>query len=214
MKTIFLLLVSCCAIAVSAQVRKIELTHYIFPEFVNGSILLSKGGTTTAMLNYNALTEEMIFDKQGKKLAMTNLGDIESIMIEGRIFIPYQKKFIELIYRNKSELFIAHKCSLIDPGKTAAYGGTSQTSATTAFSTFSTGGQIYELELPDGYTTRPYKEYLLKWGGTMNSFLNLRQLSKIYGSQSDRFKSYTKTHKVNIENQESLVELVKYMEQQ
>jgi hypothetical protein len=213
MKTLLLVLFSCFSVLVSAQTRTLEMTHYIFPEFVRGTVVLHKGGTTTAMVNYNALTEEMIFDKQGKKLAMTNLADIDTVLIEGRVFIPYKKTFIELIHKNKFELFVAHKCSLIEPGKPAAYGGTSQTSATTAVSSISAGGQIYELALPDGYTTRPYTEYLLNKDGRMTSFLSLRQLSKIFDSQSDQFKSYTKTHKVDYDNRESLVELVKFMEQ-
>ena len=214
MKTTLFVLFTCMTISVFAQGRKLEMAHYIFPEFVRGSVVLHKGGHTAAMLNYNALTEEMIFDKQGKKLAMTNLSEIDTVVIEGRIFIPYQKKFIELIYTSKYELFVAHKCSLIDPGKPAAYGGTSQTSSTTAFSNFYSGGQIYELALPDGYTTKPYKEYFLKKDGTVTSFLTVKQLSKAFDSQSDVFKSYTKSHKVDYDNQESLVELVKFMEQQ
>lgn len=214
MKTILFVLFTGMAISLCAQRNKLDVTHYIFPEFVNGKVVMKKGSSTTAMLNYNALTEEMIFDDHGKKLAMSNLADIDTIFVDGRIFLPFQKKFMELVYRNNYELFAIHKCSLIEPGKPAAYGGTSQTSATTSISRFSAGGQIYELALPDGYTTKPYLEYLLKKDGTQNTFLTLRQLSKLFDNQSDVFKSYTKSHKVSFDDQESLVELLKFMEKQ
>ncbi len=197
-----------------AQYKKIEMTHYIFPEFIKGTVKMHSGGTNTPMLNYNSLTEEMIFDNAGKKLAMDKLNDIDTIYIEGRIFIPHQKKFIELIHRNIYELYAVHKCSLIDPGKPAAYGGTSQTSASTSFSSFSSGGQLYELSLPDGYTTKPYTEYILLKEGKYNSFLTMKQLSRLFEDQSAQFKEYTKSHKVKYEDQKSIVELISFLEKQ
>jgi len=214
MKTIILLPVFFLALSAFAQNKKIEMTHYIFPEFVQATVKMHAGGKNTPMLNYNSLTEEMIFDANGKKLAMDKLSDIDTIYIEGRIFIPYQKKFIELIHHNLYELFAVHKCSLIDPGKPAAYGGTSQTSASTSFSSFSSGGQLYELSLPDGYTTKPYTEYILLKDGKYNSFLTIKQLSKLFEDQAEIFKEYTKSHKVKYENQESIVELISYLEKQ
>jgi hypothetical protein len=154
MKTILLLLTFSLATILSvAQHKTIELSHYIFPEFVKGTVLMHTGIKNIALLNYNALTEEMIFDTNGRKLAMDKLQNIDTIFIENRKFLPYQNKFVELIYHNKYELYAAHKCKLVDPGKPSAYGGTSQTSATTAFSSFSAGGQLYELSLPEGYGT-------------------------------------------------------------
>jgi len=190
------------------------MTHYIFPEFVQATVKMHSGGINTPMLNYNSLTEEMIFETNGKKLAMDKLSEIDTIYIEGRIFIPYQKKFIELIHHNIYELFAVHKCSLIDPGKPAAYGGTSQTSASTSFSSFSSGGQLYELSLPDGYSTKPYTEYILYKDGKYNAFLTIKQLSKLFEDQSALFKEYTKSHKVKYENQESIVGLISFLEKQ
>lgn len=214
MKTILLLPLLFFSLYSMGQNKQLDVTHYIFPEFVKSKVVMHSGGTNSPMLNYNSLTEEMIFESNGRKLAMDKLSDIDTIYIEGRIFIPYQKKFIELIYRGKFELFAVHKCSLLDPGKPAAYGGTSQTSATTSFSSFSSGGQLYELALPEGYGTKPYTEYLLFKDGKYNSFLTIKQLSKLFEDQSALFKEYTKSHKVKYENQESIVELISYLEQQ
>lgn len=213
MKTILLLPVFFFALGAFAQNKQIEMTHYIFPEFLKSKVVMHAGGTNSPMLNYNSLTEEMIFDTNGKKLAMDKLSDIDTIYIEGRIFVPYQKKFIELIHHNLYELYAVHKCSLIDPGKPAAYGGTSQTSSSTSFSSFSSGGQLYELSLPEGYGTKPYTEYILLKDGKYNSFLTIKQLSKLFEDQSVLFKEYTKSHKVKYENQESIVGLICFLEQ-
>ncbi|MCK7537431.1 MAG: hypothetical protein MZV63_43990 [Marinilabiliales bacterium] len=44
--------------------------HYIFPEFTPGTILMKSGRQYEASLNYSTLSEEMIFEDQGKKLAI------------------------------------------------------------------------------------------------------------------------------------------------
>lgn len=213
MKTILLLSVFFFILNAFAQNNKTEMTHYIFPEFVKSKVVMHAGGIHTHMLNYNALTEEMIYENNGIKLAMDKLTDIDTIYIRNRIFIPYQKKFIELIHNNKYELFAAHKCSLIEPGKPAGYGGTSQTSSSTSFSSYSSGGQLYELTLPNGHSTKPYTEYLLKKDGKITRFLTIKQLSRLFEEQSAIFKEFTKSHKVSYENQESIVELIMFIEQ-
>ena len=214
MKTILSLLTLCLlAFSGQCQKNKVELSHYILPEFVKGTVLMKSGVKNTTMLNYNSLTEEMIFDTDGKKLTITKLEYIDTVYIEDRKFFPLQDKFVELIYHNKFELYAAHKCSVIEPGKPAAYGGTSQTSSTTSYSSLVAGGLAYQLKLPDGYTTKPYTNYWLKRDGKMSLFISLRQLSKLFDDKSDRYKKYVKEHKVVYDKQENLVELIKYMEQ-
>jgi hypothetical protein len=58
----------------------------------------------------------------------------------------------------------------------------------------------------------PYTDYFLKKDGLISPFITLRQLSKLFDEKADLFKAYTKSHKVNYDKQESLVELIKYME--
>lgn len=41
-----------------------SLSHYVFPEFKPGVVLLKNGVRNNANLNYNAATEEMIFDER------------------------------------------------------------------------------------------------------------------------------------------------------
>ncbi|HWS00479.1 MAG TPA: hypothetical protein VN249_07670 [Prolixibacteraceae bacterium] len=215
MRTSYLLMILCfISASCFSQNRNTEISHYILPEFREGIVSMKAGGKNVTMLNYNSLTEEMIFDTNGKKLAIDKLDDIDAIYIDERKFIPLQNKFVEILYQNKYEVYAAHKCSWVDPGKPAAYGGTSQTSATTSYTSIIGGGQVYELALPEGITTKPYTEYWLRKDGKLSLFINIRQLSKQFDDKSDIFKKYVKEHKVTYENQDSLIELIKYMEQQ
>ena len=194
------------------QRKAVEVSHYVYPEFIKGSVLMKSGVKNDAMLNYNALTEETIFIKDGKNLAITRLEDIDTVYIGNTRFIILKNKFVEIIYHNKYDLYAGYKGSIVDPGKPAAYGGTSQTSSVTTYSTFLSNGQAYELQLPEGVETKGTTEYWLKKDGQVQLFLNIRQLARLFEDKSDLFKKYVKENKVKLENEESLVGLIKFLE--
>lgn len=194
-----------------AQVKVIEVSHYIFPEFSKGVVLMKNGVKNEAMLNFNSLTEEMIFDNKGTKLAMTQLDQVDTVYVKDRKFFILNNKFVEVIFKSKVALYAEHRCSVKDPGKPAAYGGTSQTSATTTYSSFLSGGQVYELKLPDGIVTKPYIEYWFGKDGKVNKFLTVRQLLKLCGDKEEAAKAYAKENNVKYENQESIIGLIRYL---
>lgn len=195
-----------------SQIHVVEVSHYLFPEFEKGVVLMKTGVQENVMLNYNSITEEMIFINNGIKLAMSQLNLIDTVFIDRRKFIPFEGKFLEEVYHSRVELFLQHKCSIKDPGKPSAYGGTSQTSATTTYSSYLSNGQFYEMKLPEGTETKPYVEYWLKQNGKLTHFLNLRQLQKLFADKSIIFKDYLKKHPVSYGDEKSIVSLVKYMD--
>lgn len=197
-----------------SQVKSIKLSHYVFPEFAQGVVLMKTGIENKVLLNYNSLSEEMIFINKGEKFAIVKeqLEQIDTVFIKDRKFFTLDDKFIELLYHSKFDLYAEHKCKVKKPGTPAAYGGTSETSSTTLYSSFDHGGNNYELKLPDGYETKPYTYYWLKRTGKLNRFINMRQMIKLFKNKKDLFKAYVKMHDVNYNNQESIVQLIKYLE--
>ncbi len=189
-----------------------EVTHYLFPEFSKGVVLMKNGIKNETTLNYNSLTEEMLFETKGVKLALGQLDQIDTVFVNGRKFIPIEGKFLELVYHSKYSLIVEHKCSIKDPGKPAGYGGTSQTSATTSYSSYLSGGQVYDLKLPEGIETKPYVFYWLGKDGKMTKFLNVRQLIRLFGDKESVCKEYVKKNNVDYEDQNSILNLIKYME--
>lgn len=175
---------------------------------------MKSGIKNQLLLNYNSLTEEMIFENNGKKLAIAEgeLKLIDTVFIESRKFIPMNNKFFELAYHSKCDLYVEHKCSMIAPGKPSAYGGTSQTSSITSISSIKSAGRLYEIELPEGYEIKPYTCYWLKKNGELNKFINMKQLMKLYDDKKDLFKAYVRKYDVRYDNQEGMVQLIKYLE--
>lgn len=165
-----------------AQQNDMETSHYLFPEFTRGVILMKSGKRNDAVLNYNSLTEEMIFEKSGQKRAIgTNeLLFVDTVFIEDRKFVVLNGKFVELAHHSTWDLFVEHKCKVEEAGKPAGYGGTSQTSAATSVSSlYSQGRVVYNLKLPDNYETKPYRVYWLKKNGEIYKFGSMRELKKL-----------------------------------
>lgn len=215
MKYIYLLLIfSISAVSLNSQSRSIELTHYLLPEFTPGTVIMKDRSINFATLNYNLLSEEMLFNQQGKILALGPeiVKNIDTVTIGERKFIVQNSKFVELLYSGKDELFAEYRCTLIMPGTPSAYGTTTQTAATKSYSSLNAGGILYELTLPDGYKTRPYINYWLKREGKLMKFINIKQLGNLYKTKTTEFKAYTKVNKVDFKSPDSIAKLLKHID--
>ena len=198
-----------------AQSNYIETSHYLFPEFTQGVILMKAGTRNNAMLNYNSLTEEMIFENIGQKKAIgiNEILLVDTVFIKDRKFVALNGKFVELVYHSKWDLYVEHKCKVEEQGKPAGYGGTSQTGAATSVSSLYTQGRfVYDLKLPDDYKTKPYSIYWLKKNGELYKFMNIRELKKLYEYKKQLFKKYLKINRVKYQDQEGIIQLIGYME--
>lgn len=213
MKRLVILLVISFVFSVAyAQVKVVEVTHYLFPEFTKGVVLMKNGVKNETLLNYNSLTEEMIFENNGTKLAIGQPELVDTVYIKGRKFFLLNGKFVELINNSKYKLYAEHKCTIKDPGRPAAYGGTSQTSSATSYSSYFAGGQVYELKLPEGYETKPFVDYWLVKDGEVSKFLSIRQLAKLFNEKDNSFKEFVKKHDVKYTDQSGIIELIRYLE--
>lgn len=93
MKRSTLLLTLVLVTAFSAYSQK-EISHYLFSEFIPGVVLMKGGTENHALLNYNLVTEEMIFDQGGQLLAFADitLDNLDTVFIDNRKFILNNKK--------------------------------------------------------------------------------------------------------------------------
>jgi hypothetical protein len=176
---------------------------------------MKTGTRNDALLNYNSLTEEMIFENNGQKkaIAINEMLLVDTILIQDRKFVALNGKFVELVHHSKWELFVEHRCKVVEQGKPSGYGGSSQTGAATSISSlYSEGRVVYNLKLPDDYKTQPFSIYWLEKNGEFNKFINMRDLKKFYNNKKDIFKKYLKINQVSYQNQESIIQLLEYLE--
>ena len=185
--------------------------HYLFPAFGKAVVKMKLGGYQYADMNYNTVTEEMIFTQNNVNLALDKPETIDSIYLNKRIFIPVNRKFYELATHGNIQLLIQHRKTLIEGGKPAAYGGTTQTSAVTSIASLSSGGNIYKLKLPDSYTTKDATLYWINLKGKFRNFINEKQLGKILPDKKVQIQNFVNEHKTDFKKAEDVVELVNFL---
>ena len=214
MKYKSLLLLLSISISLHAQ-ETVNLSHYVFPDFQPGVVLLKNGVRNNAKLNYNAASEEMVFDENGKMLAIGDavLPQIDTVFVSDEKFIRLNNKFVKIIIDEPEiDLFVEHKCRLIPPGKPAAYDGKSQTSSTTSYSSIMSDGKVYNLKLPDDYKVIPYNVFWINRNGKLQSFSNIGQLKRIYRDKKKIIDNYLKKNDVKLTNEKSIEDTVIFME--
>ncbi len=211
-KSVFLFLL--INISLHAQ-EAIRISHYVFPDFQPGVVLLKNGVRNNAKLNYNAASEEVVFEDKGKMLAIGDaiLPQIDTVFIGNEKFIRLNNRFVKIMMiEPEIELFVQHRCRLIPPGKPAAYGGTSQTSSTTSYSSIMSDGKVYSLKLPDDYKVIPYNVFWINRNGKLQSFSNMGQLKKIYRDKKKLIDDYLKKNDVKVTDEKSIKDAVEFME--
>jgi hypothetical protein len=185
--------------------------HYLFPVFGKAVVKMKLGGYQYADMNYNTVTEEMIFTQNNTNLAIDKPETIDSIYLNQKVFIPVNRKFYELAFNGNIQLLIQHRKTLIDGGKPAAYGGTTQTSAVTSITSLSSGGNIYKLKLPDSYTAKDATLYWINTKGKFRNFINEKQLGKILPDQKVQIRNFVMEHSSDFKKTEDVIAIVKFL---
>lgn len=185
-----------------------DTSYFLFPEFVPGSVKMKDGRTEVAMMNYNKITEEMIFEKEGIKLAFDSLQTIDTVYIESRIFIPHIKVFYELLVMGRVSLFVQNKCNPVDPGDPSGYGGKTETGAVRNLSSISNSVHTYKFELPNNYYILDATLYWITRNNIFYKANTSSQITKVFPEKSKEIKQFIKDHKLDLKNTTDLIALI------
>ena len=199
-----------------AQITQIVLSHYVFPDFTDGYVSIGGGRTQQMRLNYNTVTEEMVFQRGEQVLAIgdAEMKELEYVAISGRKFVVKNGKFVEVLYEGKTHtVYAEHRSTVVPPGNPAPYGGTSHVSAVDRYSGITGDGNMYyKLQLPDGYKVKPVMNYLVESDGKITRIFNLKQFRKVYSDKKDTFDKYIKENKIKFENLSDITDMAHAMD--
>jgi hypothetical protein len=185
---------------------------YVFQEFKKGMVFYVAGDSVSEFFNYNGVTEEMIYQRRGERLALDDLDKIARVVLEGRVFVPFGEKFYEKTGSAGLGPFVRYKYRLIEPGKPSGYGGESQTTASTSYSSLSDSKMLYELKLPENYRIVEVKEYFFLVGGELQKVNGKKQLKKLFPDNYNRLLDFVKDQKVNFSDISDLNKLAEFIE--
>lgn len=187
-------------------------TQFLFPEFSRSTVKMKVDKDLTIMLNYNIVTEKMVFFQKGQLFDMINYETVDTIYMQNRKFIPYGKVFYEVLVIAPVSLFIQHKGEVQTPGRPAAYDGTSQVSSSTYinWSQIGTGSNVYRMRSKPDIIINDKSLYWVRKNNTMFSFLNEKQLLKIFPERKNEIRQYIKKNLLNTENSDDLIRVINY----
>lgn len=208
----FLMLI--CNTAMAQHVDKpVVLSHYVFDSFRPGRVDVKSGEAYNQALNYNIITGEMIFDANGKYLAIKKPEDVDTIYIDDRKFIPVNKKFYEVLANTKAPLLIEYTCTINEPGASTGYGTTTTTTATTSLKSLISSGGAYDLKLPDDFKVIPGYTYWIVKDGKYQKANNAKQIAKIFPEKKSLIDDVEKKKNTSFSKKDDVIALVKAIQQ-
>ncbi len=185
-----------------------SMPQFLFPEFTKGEVRMKKGEGKAALMNYNTVSEKMVFMQGEKIYEMTDIERIDTVTIMERKFVPVGKIFHEVILKGDISLFVQHKGDLMLPGKPAPYGGTSQTSSSSTVTSMEYDSRIVNLELPKDYSVNNKRVFWIRAKSGMSDFLGEKQFLKIFPENNADLKKYIKENKIRFERIQDVEKLV------
>jgi hypothetical protein len=205
--------IAACLVSVHTFAQEaVALSHYVFPVFSKGLVFQKNGSTDEAMLNYNVLSREMIFESSpGQFLALANPEKIDSVVIYGRIFIPVNNEFYELLTRSVYPLYLQYSCTVKEPGNDIGYGMSSVTTASPAIKSLIKSGGAYTLKLPDGFEVVPVYNYWILADGKYEKSNNARQMAAALPGKKEKINELVKKNNTNFSKKQDIVNLVQQL---
>src|SRR6185312_2121442 len=214
MKKYFLIAVLFLSSSVYAQQpnNAVKLVQYVFDAFTPGTITMKSGETYKQSLNYNIVTNEMIFDNNGKYAAIDSPENVDTVYIGDRKFVPLNKKFYEVLSTGPMPLLEQFTATVSEPGTSIGYGSTTNAGAASSYQSLIRDGGAYGLKLPDGYTVIPKNDFFILKDGNLERAGSQKQLSKIFPDKKDKIKDFVKKNNTNFSKREDMAALVKEIE--
>jgi hypothetical protein len=187
-----------------------SMPQYLFKDFAKSEIKLKRGESQTQMMNYNKVTEKMIFTRDNQYYELTNAEIVDTIFLNDCKFVPVGKTFYEVLADGPATLFIQHKSSLLPAGKQVGYGGTSQIASADYLSSVKLQGGQYNLPLPSDYIVNDGAVYWIRKGDIWSDFNNEKQFLKIFPVNSVQIKDFIRKNRIKFDKPDNLVKLVMF----
>ena len=184
--------------------------QFLYPEFSTGKVRLKNGNTQSLELNYNTVSEKMVYKKDDKIYDIVNTEIIDTVFIKESKFVTAGQVFYEVLLAAPAHLYLQYQGKLIPPGTVAAYGGTSQVSSTTNLSSVNLSMGYYNLKLPDDYTVKVHLIFWIRKENNMFSYETEKQFLKLFPDKAAELKEFIKLQKIKFDKPADQVRLIEH----
>ena len=187
--------------------------QYLFPEFTKGDVYSLGLPTGSGMLNYNMLLGEMQFLENGQVMALSNLKDVVLVNIGNRKFYRFNdKEFAEEVFSAGAvKLRVRRKGNTAPHSKKGAYGTESSTSSITSYTSITSGGNQYNLDVEEKLLiSLNYFYYLVGTNDKYTLIKNVKTFTKQFPAYSAQIETFVKENHTRFNNEDDLKALLAY----
>lgn len=210
-KTIMMVLILSLSLPLKSQTTPDgSAPQFLFPDFTMGKVKMKNGRSQTTVLNYNTVSEKMVYEKDGNLYDMVNTEMMDTVFVQNSKFVPVGKVFYEVLLVAPISLFVQHKGDLLPPGTPAGYGGTSQVSNTKQMTSVQLSSGYYNLKLPADYIVKANPVYWIRKDNIIYSFINEKQFLKIFPGKEGELKQFIKQNRIKFDKLSNLIRLFEH----
>jgi hypothetical protein len=184
--------------------------QFLFPAFDSGIVRMKNGLSQRLQLNYNTVTEKIVYEKENEIYDLFNVGMIDAVLIHEQMFVPVGKIFHEVLLIAPIPLLVQYKGEIMMPGKDVGYGSKSLVSSVETLTSVKLSMGYYNLKLPVDYSVKIEKVYLTGRDGNSVSFKNEKQFLKIFPDKESELKIFIKHNHIRFDRSTDVKSLIKY----
>lgn len=189
-----------------------EYYKFLLDNFGKGKIVYTNSGTREAILNYETVSENMLFMLQDSTIwELAEPEKIALIYIGDRVFEYVNKGiFYERIKIGNEFMYVRWKSSVISRGKEIGYGMVSATGAVDIADQAFGGGTLSELKSTEKFEAVSRNMYYLKIKNKFKSFNSFNALAKLFKKHETEIKRYVETENLNFNEVKDIEKTVNY----
>lgn len=191
----------------SALVAQSSSEHYLFPEFRKAMVQYKVGEPQATELNYNTITEEMVYVQAGQYYALDQINTIDTVIIGTSRFVPFKECFLEVRNAGRIPYFVQNKNKLIQTGKSTGY-GTSQTHAVDALNGIISSGKVYDLQISGDFELVPDHAIFLLYNHSFVRAEKVKELERIFPEKKNLVKLIIRENKLKLSNPQDFSKLL------
>lgn len=189
-----------------------EYYEFLLDNFEKGKIVYTNSGSREAVLNYETISEKMLFMLQDSTIwELAEPEKIAIVYIGDRVFEHMSKGiFYERVKTGDEFMYVRWKSSIISRGKEAGYGIISATGAIDNVDHTHGKGDIYQLKTVEKFETASRNMYYLKIKNKLKAFTSFNALAKLFKTQEASIKAYVETESLNFKDPKDVEKAVIY----
>lgn len=187
-----------------------QVSPYVFPAFANGTVIQKGGGKATANLNYNTVTQEMLF-MQGANKVVLDPATVDTIIIQDKKFIPAAKAYYLKLTNTKIPLYqqiTNNKSGNTGVADAAAGIGRSMTGTEDYTKQTNTSAADYDLAYKDGVKLLADNKFWLEKDKEFRKANDTKDIIKVFPDKEQAIEAFVKQNNIDFKKAEDVAKLV------